>query len=52
MAVAEVVEKCQGCNGEGHEFEECPHRSDSALQGSEDDGEDESDDEEEEEEEC
>jgi len=29
-----VPVKCEGCNEAGHEFRECPHRSDSALEGS------------------
>lgn len=38
---------CEGCNEEGHEFRQCPHRSDSAVENSneeseeDDDGEDE-----------
>ncbi|CAM9861801.1 unnamed protein product, partial [Hapterophycus canaliculatus] len=45
----EEVVTCEGCNEEGHEFRRCPHRSDSALEGSESDG-DESESESEEEE--
>lgn len=51
VAEAEVVAKCQGCNEEGHEFRECPHRSDSALEGSEDDDDNSEEEEEEEQEE-
>lgn len=40
VAVAVAV-KCEGCNEEGHDFRECPHRSDSALEGSEDGNEEE-----------
>lgn len=29
------VAKCDGCNESGHRFRECPHRSDSALEQSE-----------------
>ncbi|CAB1118525.1 unnamed protein product [Ectocarpus sp. CCAP 1310/34] len=42
-------ERCEGCDEEGHEFRECPHRSDSALDESEEE-EDEEDEEEEEDE--
>ncbi len=31
-----VPVKCEGCNEAGHEFRECPHRSDGALEESED----------------
>lgn len=41
---------CEGCNETGHEFRECPHRSDSAADRSDDQEEDEDEDEEEEEE--
>lgn len=33
---------CEGCNEAGHEFQKCPHRSDSAVEGSDEDGEEES----------
>lgn len=33
------VVRCEGCNEEGHELKECPHRSDSALAESEEDEE-------------
>lgn len=42
-----TVLMCEGCNEEGHEFRQCPHRSDSAVENSneeseeDDDGEDE-----------
>ncbi|CAM9672408.1 unnamed protein product [Ectocarpus sp. 13 AM-2016] len=48
-----ATERCEGCDEEGHEFRECPHRSDSALEGSEEEEEegDEEDDEEDQDEE-
>ena len=42
VAVAVAV-KCEGCNEEGHDFGECPHRSDSALEGSGEEDEEEED---------
>lgn len=36
---AEVTVKCDGCNEVGHEFRECPHRSDSAVELSEEEEE-------------
>ncbi|CAN0486347.1 unnamed protein product [Ectocarpus sp. 12 AP-2014] len=43
-----AVERCEGCDEEGHEFRECPHRSDSALEGSEEEEEEEDEEDEEE----
>ncbi|CAN0502008.1 unnamed protein product, partial [Ectocarpus sp. 12 AP-2014] len=42
-----ATERCEGCDEEGHEFRECPHRSDSALEGSEEEEEEDEEDEEE-----
>ncbi|CAM9209724.1 unnamed protein product [Ectocarpus fasciculatus] len=39
--VAAAAERCEGCDEEGHEFRECPYRSDSALEGSEEEEEEE-----------
>lgn len=35
--------RCDGCNEQGHELKECPHRSDSAAASSEEDEDDEDD---------